>query len=56
MLFFGKIKKNTRHKLKGYLCYNQDVSSEAQVKNFLFCRKVMFQSQDIHGFVFLAIL
>ena len=37
--------------IKGYLCYkmitSQDVLSEAQVKNFLFLRKVLFSSQDI---------
>ena len=33
---------------KGYLCnktVSQNVSSEGQVKNFLFCRKVIFRSQ-----------
>ena len=42
--------------LKGYLRYKtitlQNVLSEAQVKNFLFRRKVMFLSQDIQVFVF----
>ena len=32
----------------------QNVSSEAQVKFFLFCRKVIFRSQDIQVFVFLT--
>ena len=45
--------------LQGYLHYktitSQNVISEAQVKNFLFCRKVMFHYQDIQVFVFLAI-
>ena len=45
--------------LKGYLHYktiiSQNMSSEAQAKNFLFCRKVMFHSQDIQVFVFLTI-
>ena len=45
---------------KDYLHYktitSQNVSSEAQVKNFfLLCRKVMFYSQDIQVFVFLTI-
>ena len=44
---------------KGYLCYktitSQNVSSEAQVKYFLFRRKVMFHSQDIQVFVFLTV-
>ena len=41
---------------KGYLRYkmitSQNVSSEAQIKNFLFRRKIMFRSQDIQVFVF----
>ena len=41
---------------KGYLRYEtttpQNVLSEAQVKNFLFRRDVMFRSQDIQVFVF----
>ena len=45
--------------LQGYLHYkmitSQNVSSVAQVKNFLFCRKVMFHPQDIQVFVFLTI-
>ena len=45
--------------LKGYLHYktatSQNVSSEAQVKSFLFRRKIMFRSQDIQVFVFLSI-
>ena len=48
-----------QEELKGYLRCNtiisQNVPSEAQVKNFLFHRKVMFHSQDIQVFVFLAI-
>ena len=43
----------------GYLYYktimSQDVSSKAQIKNFLYLRKIMFHSQDIPGFVFLTI-
>ena len=42
--------------VKGYLRYktitSQNVSSEAQIKNFLFRRKIMFRSQDIQVFVF----
>ena len=45
--------------LKGYLCNKtiipQNVLSEAQVKIFLFCRKVMFRSHNIQVSVFLAI-
>ena len=44
---------------KDYLRYktitSKNVSSEAQVKNFLFRRKVMFCSQDIQDFVFTTI-
>ena len=44
---------------KGYLRYktitSQNVISEAQVKNFLSCRKVMFRSQDVQAFVFITI-
>ena len=44
---------------KGYLRYkmitSQNVSFEAEVKNFFFCKKVMFRSQDIQIFVFLNI-
>ena len=47
------------HFSTGYLCYKtitpQNVSFEAQVKNFLFRRKVMFHSQDVQVFVFLTI-
>ena len=46
--------------LKGFLHYkmrtSQNVSSEVQVKNFLFCIKVNFLSQDIQVFLFLTIL
>ena len=46
--------------VKGYLRYktitSQNVRSEAQIKNFLFRRKIMFRSQDIQVFVFLTIL
>ena len=42
--------------VRGYLRYktrtSQNVSYEAQVKDFLFHRKVMFHSQDIQVFVF----
>ena len=45
--------------LKGYLRYKtitfQNVSSEAQVKNFFVFRKVMFPSQDFQIFVSLTI-
>ena len=45
--------------VKGYLRYktvtSQNVPSEAQIKNFLFRRKIMFRSQDIQVFVFLTI-
>ena len=45
--------------LKGYLCNktitSQNVSSEGYVKNFFILQKVMFLSQDIQVFVFLAI-
>ena len=34
---------------------SQNVSSDAQIKNFLFHRKVMFSSQDIQVFIFLTI-
>ena len=43
---------------KGYFRYqtitSQNVLSEAQIKNFLFYRKLMFHSQDIQFFVFLT--
>ena len=46
-------------KFKGYLRYktitSQNVSSEAQVKNFLSRRKVMFCPQNIQALVFLTI-
>ena len=49
------IPKTEQH-LKGYLHYkmitSQNVSSESQIKNFLFHRKIMFRSQDIQVFVF----
>ena len=42
--------------IKGYLCYKtvtyQNVSSEAQVKNFLFRRKVMFHELKIFKFMY----
>ena len=45
--------------IKGYLCHktitSQNVSSEEQVKNFLYCRKVTFPSQDIKIFIFLTV-
>ena len=44
------------YSVKGYLCYKmitfQNLLSEAQVKNFLFRRKIMFCSQEIQNFVF----
>ena len=46
--------------LQGYLCYktitSQNVPSKAQIKNFLFRRKIMFRSQDIQVFVFLTMI
>ena len=46
-------------RIKGYLHYNtitpQNVLSGAQVKTFLFRRKIMFHSEDNQVFVFLAI-
>ena len=45
--------------VKGYLRYKtitpKNVLSEAQFQNFLFCRKIMFCSQDIQVFLFLVI-
>ena len=45
--------------LQGYLHHkmitSQNVSSVAHVKNFLFCRKIIFHPQDIQVFVFLTI-
>ena len=45
--------------IKVYLCYNtltsQNVSSEAPIKIFLFCRKVLFISPNIQVFVFSTI-
>ena len=42
--------------IKGYFHYKmityQNVSSEAQIKNFFFHRKIMFRSQDIQVFAF----
>ena len=35
---------------------SQNVSSEGQIKNFLFRRKIMFRFQDIQVFAFLTIL
>ena len=44
---------------KGYLRYkaiiSQNVPSKAQIKNFLFRRKIMFRSQDVQVFLFLTI-
>ena len=46
--------------LKGYIRYktitSQNVSFEAQIKNFLFRSKIMFHSQDIQVFLFFTIL
>ena len=46
-------------KFKGYLCYkmikSQNVSSEAQFKNFFIFRKVILNSQDVQVFVFLTV-
>ena len=45
--------------VKGYLRYKmmtfRNLPSEAQVKNILFHRKVMFRSQDIQVFVLLIV-
>ena len=45
--------------IKDYLCYktitSQNVPSKAQIKNYLFRRKIVFRSQDIQVFVFLTI-
>ena len=45
--------------LKGYLRYktitSQNVSSEAQIKNFFCVVEIIFRSQDIQVFVFLTI-
>ena len=45
--------------IKDYLRYkmitSQNLASEAQVKNFLFHRKVMFRSRVIQVFVFLKV-
>ena len=54
------VDKNTNGlTVKGYLRYkiiiSQNVSSKTQGKNFLFCRKFMFRSQDNQVFVFLTI-
>ena len=52
--------KETRNcaELKGYLCYkmitSQNESSEADLRTFLFCSKVMFCSQDIQVLAFLT--
>ena len=55
----NKIDPESVYLLKGYLRYktitSQNVPSEAQIKNFLFRRKIMFRSQDIQVFVFLTI-
>ena len=44
---------------KGHLRYkmitSQNVPSKAQIKNFFFCRKIMFHSDDIPVFVLLTI-
>ena len=50
-LFIHHIKGCLRYKMKT----SQNVSSEAQIKNFLFRWKIMFRSQDIQVFVFLTI-
>ena len=51
--------QNRNCSVKGYRRYKmitfQNVPSEAQIKNFLFPRKVLFHSQDIQAFVFLTI-
>ena len=59
LLFISGKVREFLYDFKGYLRYetrtSQNVSSEAQIKNFLFCRKIMFHSQDIQVFVFLTI-
>ena len=42
------IKAHLRYKTKT----SQNVPPKAQIKNFLFLRKIMFHSQDIQVFVF----
>ena len=60
-IYHKKFKNNLRNSrvsgdsvFKGYLHYKtitpQHVLSEAQVKNFLFCGKIMLRSQDIQVF------
>ena len=45
-----QLKKLVTEELKGYLCHktitSQTVSSEVQVKNFFFFRKVIFHSLE----------
>ena len=52
-------KQQWKLQFNGYLRYktitSQSVSSKAQVKNFLYRRKVFFRSQDMQVFVFLTI-
>ena len=51
--------KTKSFKFKGYLLYktitSQNVSSEAQVKTFLFRTKFVFRSHNTQVFVFLTI-
>ena len=51
--------KTKSFKFKGYLLYktitSQNVSSEAQVKTFLFRTKFVFRSDNTQVFVFLTI-
>ena len=58
-ILFLKDKNDKVFTFEGYLRENmitsQNVSSEAQVKNFLFRKKIMFHFQDIQVFVFLTI-
>ena len=58
--FYFVLKVLFRFKIfKGYLRYkmltSQNVSSEAQIKIFLFRRKIIFRYQDIQIFVFLTV-
>ena len=53
ILYFTKPVDRKQKTFKGYLCYktitSQNVPFEAQIKNFLFRRNIMFCSQDIHS-------
>ena len=53
ILYFTKPVDRKQKTFKGYLCYKTitslNVPFEAQIKNFLFRRNIMFRSQDIHS-------